>query len=72
MTVQSESRCMCVHEPRLRLFLGILLAQTRAVMLDLSDEKLWLHLEVAHASARETGFRNVAESLLRKSQRHFI
>ena len=29
-------------------FLGILLAQTRAVMLDLSDEKLWLHLEVAH------------------------
>ena len=36
-------------------FLGILLAQTRAVMLDLSDEKLWLHLEVAHASARETG-----------------
>ena len=53
-------------------FLGILLAQTRAVMLDLSDEKLWLHLEVAHASARETWFRNVAESLLRKSQRPFI
>ena len=47
-------------------FLGIFLVQTRAVMLDLSDEKLWLHLEVAHASARETGFRNVAESLLRK------
>ena len=55
MTVQSESRCMCVHEPRLRLFLGILLAQTRGIMLDLSDERLLLHLEVAHASARESG-----------------